>query len=105
MFGEVCTNFTYNFHWENNTYAFDHELECTVSKTVFVLFTLIGVAGLVGNALVVLGKSSDNYLTLLNVVAVQSACELEEPHSWIMFCESFKRHPSKNEYKSWGLRL
>lgn len=56
MFGEVCTNITYNFHWENQTYAFDHELECTVSKTVFVLFSLIGLAGLVGNALVVLGE-------------------------------------------------
>lgn len=56
MFGEVCTNITYNFHWENTTYTFDHELECTVSKTVFVLFSFIGLAGLVGNALVVLGE-------------------------------------------------
>ncbi|CRK97660.1 CLUMA_CG011045, isoform A, partial [Clunio marinus] len=25
MFGEVCSNFTYNFHWNNETYTFDHE--------------------------------------------------------------------------------
>lgn len=56
MFGEVCSNFTYNFHWDNETFVFDHELECTVSRTVFVLFSFIGIAGLVGNALVVLGK-------------------------------------------------
>lgn len=56
MFGEVCGNFTYNFYHENETYTFDHELECTVSRTVFVLFSFIGIAGLVGNALVVLGK-------------------------------------------------
>lgn len=56
MFGEVCSNFTHTFKWDNETYAFDHELECTVSRTVFVLFSFIGVAGLVGNALVVLGE-------------------------------------------------
>lgn len=56
MFGEVCGNFTHSFKWENETYVFDHELECTVSKTVFVLFTLIGLAGLFGNSLVVLGE-------------------------------------------------
>lgn len=56
MFGEVCSNFTHVFHYNNETYVFDHDLECTVSRTVFVLFTLIGVAGLIGNALVVLGK-------------------------------------------------
>lgn len=56
MFGEVCSNFTYNFHWNNETFVFDHELECTVSRTVFVLFSFIGIAGLVGNALVVLGE-------------------------------------------------
>lgn len=56
MFGEVCSNFTHTFKWDNETYAFDHELECTVSRTVLVLFSFIGVAGLVGNALVVLGE-------------------------------------------------
>lgn len=56
MFGEVCSNFSYNFHWNNETFAFDHELECTVSRTVFVLFSFIGIAGLIGNALVVLGE-------------------------------------------------
>lgn len=56
MFGEVCSNFTHTFKWDNETYAFDHELECTVSRTVFVLFSFIGIAGLVGNALVVLSK-------------------------------------------------
>lgn len=56
MFGEVCGNFSYNFHVENETVAFDHELECTVSRTVFILFSFIGVAGLVGNSLVVLSK-------------------------------------------------
>ena len=58
MFGEVCSNFTHTFKWDNETFAFDHELECTVSRTVFVLFSFIGVAGLVGNALVVLGNIS-----------------------------------------------
>lgn len=57
MFGEVCNNFTYNFHWNNETFTFDHELECTVSRTVFVLFSFIGIAGLFGNSLVVLGES------------------------------------------------
>lgn len=64
MFGEVCSNFTYNFHWDNsndynftaNFTEFDHELECIVSRTVFILFSFIGIAGLVGNILVVLGK-------------------------------------------------
>jgi hypothetical protein len=56
MFGEVCSNFTHTFKWDNETFAFDHELECTVSRTVFVLFSFIGVAGLVGNFLVVLGE-------------------------------------------------
>jgi len=83
MFGEVCgSNFTYSFRWDNETFAFDHELECkprhplthphaivyqtlsimsafsgAVSRTVFILFSFIGIAGLVGNALVVLGMS------------------------------------------------
>lgn len=59
MFGEVCGsvgNFTHTFKLENDTYVFDHELQCVVSKTVFVLFSLIGIAGLIGNALVVLGE-------------------------------------------------
>lgn len=56
MFGEICRNFTHTFLHGNETYLFDHELECTVSKTVFVLFTFIGIAGLLGNAMVVLGK-------------------------------------------------
>ncbi|XP_070493396.1 allatostatin-A receptor-like isoform X2 [Chironomus tepperi] len=54
MFGEVCSNHTHSFLWGNETILFDHELECTVSKTVFILFSFIGIAGLVGNALVVL---------------------------------------------------
>jgi hypothetical protein len=57
MFGEVCTNRTNSFLWGNETILFDHELECTVSKTVFILFSFIGIAGLVGNALVVLGNN------------------------------------------------
>ena len=56
MFGEVCSNHTHSFLWGNETILFDHELECTVSKTVFILFSFIGIAGLVGNALVVLGN-------------------------------------------------
>lgn len=56
MFGEICSNFTHTFLHGNETFLFDHELECTVSKTVFVLFTFIGIAGLLGNAMVVLGK-------------------------------------------------
>ena len=56
MFGEICSNYTHSFLWGNETILFDHELECTVSKTVFILFSFIGVAGLVGNALVVLGN-------------------------------------------------
>lgn len=35
---------------------FDEDLERIISISVFVLFGIIGVAGLVGNALVVLGK-------------------------------------------------
>lgn len=61
MFGEVCSNFSHTFHWNNETFVFDHELECTVSRTVFVLFSFIGIAGLVGNALVVLGEFDDNF--------------------------------------------
>lgn len=57
MFGEICRNVTHTFLHGNETYLFDHELECTVSKTVFVLFTFIGIAGLLGNAMVVLGKN------------------------------------------------
>lgn len=56
MFGEICSNNTHTFLHGNETFLFDHELECTVSKTVFVLFTFIGIAGLLGNAMVVLGE-------------------------------------------------
>lgn len=37
---------------------FDEDLERIVSLTVFVLFGLIFVSGLIGNALVVIGKSN-----------------------------------------------
>lgn len=42
----------------NSTMAplFDEDMERIISISVFVLFGIIGVAGLVGNALVVLGK-------------------------------------------------
>lgn len=70
MFGEVCSNFTHTFKWDNETFAFDHELECTVSRTVFVLFSFIGVAGLVGNFLVVLGNISScwPWATRVNII-------------------------------------
>jgi allatostatin A receptor len=73
MFGEVCSNFTHTFKWDNETYVFDHELECTVSRTVFVLFSFIGVAGLVGNALVVLGEYSLYlpWITNVNVILLK----------------------------------
>lgn len=35
---------------------FDEELERIVSVSVFILFGLIGIAGLLGNGLVVIGK-------------------------------------------------
>lgn len=35
---------------------FDEELERIVSVSVFILFGLIGIAGLLGNGLVVVGK-------------------------------------------------
>ena len=56
MFGEVCSNHTHSFLWGNETVLFDHDLECAVSRIVFILFSFIGIAGLVGNALVVLGN-------------------------------------------------
>lgn len=61
MFSEACNNFTYHtFKYENETYIHDQELECAVSKTVLVLFSLIGIAGLIGNAMVVLGNFQFN---------------------------------------------
>lgn len=39
---------------------FDEELERIVSVSVFILFGLIGIAGLLGNGLVVIGKYSFN---------------------------------------------
>lgn len=64
MCSGACKNSTSNSLLDklNNTdeeYAFDDELERVVSQTVFLLFGVIGIAGLVGNALVVLGKSSN----------------------------------------------
>lgn len=49
----ICENVTGEFEDEP---IFDEELQRFVSLSVFVLFGLIGIAGLVGNALVVLGK-------------------------------------------------
>ncbi|CAO1408718.1 unnamed protein product [Diamesa serratosioi] len=59
MCSGACKNSTPNLLLDklNNTdeeYAFDDELERVVSQTVFLLFGVIGIAGLVGNALVVL---------------------------------------------------
>lgn len=39
---------------------FDEDLEKIVSMTVFVLFGFIFVAGLIGNALVVIGESTNH---------------------------------------------
>lgn len=71
MCSGACKNSTSNSLLDklNNTdeeYAFDDELERVVSQTVFLLFGVIGIAGLVGNALVVLGESSN--LIILNTL-------------------------------------
>lgn len=104
MFGEVCSNFTYNFHWDNETFVFDHELECTVSRTVFVLFSFIGIAGLVGNALVVLGKvgCGDCVVTVItskgllyfNVICYPSFATFS-----VFFFDSIKIIPSRADEK------
>lgn len=39
---------------------FDEDLEKIVSMTVFLLFGFIFVAGLIGNALVVIGEATDH---------------------------------------------
>lgn len=44
---------------------FDEDLERIVSLTVFVLFGFIFVAGLIGNALVVIGEHPSSLLSLL----------------------------------------
>lgn len=76
MFGEVCNNLSHPIKWENETVFFDHELACTVSKTVFVLFSLIGVAGLIGNAMVVLGKSEIEFSHISHSIELVSVCSL-----------------------------
>lgn len=70
MCSGACKNSTSNMlldklNTTDEEYAIDDELERVVSQTVFLLFGVIGIAGLVGNALVVLGESSKKLIILI----------------------------------------
>lgn len=48
----------------DNTSSWNEDLERCVSISVFILFSFIFFAGLIGNGLVVIGESTKNYMRM-----------------------------------------
>jgi len=60
---------------------FDEELERIVSLTVFVLFGFIFVAGLIGNALVVIGKLQSTFADQASLMTLFiRSCRFQSSH-------------------------